>query len=129
MTRERICLIFHTNITDKTDDSKPFRKDRKKNTKSVYITYWRQELRLLSSRKELPLCITGAAQQMTTVAYMTSYHVTAWIPQNNPVISDQTVHTDTVKSTDISTAIKMYSRWETAFNLHNLLLFSHLKLV
>lgn len=117
MTRECICLIFHSSITDKREDNKSLRKERKKNTKSVYITYWRKELRLLSSRKEFPLCIIRATQQKMTVAYMTSYHATAWIPQNNPVIADQIVQTGRLKSTDISTAIKIYSRWETVFNL------------
>lgn len=74
MTTEHICLIFHSNTTNKREDKQSLRKEREKNTKSVYLTYWRKELGLLSPKKEFPLCITHAIQQITTVAYTIMYH-------------------------------------------------------
>lgn len=47
MTRERICLIFHSNITDKREDNKSLRKERKKNTKSMYITLKKKRVTLI----------------------------------------------------------------------------------
>lgn len=48
------------------------------------------------------------------MVYITLHHAASWISQNNTVKCDQIVHTGTLKFTDISTIIKILSKWEIA---------------